>query len=100
MLHLTRWVVDLLIIRAGVFATLHYFGVNLPAALAGLGVGGLAVAFAAQKSLENMIGGVSLIIDQAGRVGGILKVGDTSGTEGRRARRRVGSLRPQRTSRQ
>jgi MscS family membrane protein len=59
---------------------LHYFGVNPTAALAGLGVGGIAVAFAAQKTLENVIGGVSLIIDQAVRVGDFLKVGDTSGT--------------------
>jgi len=79
-LHLMRWVVDLLIIFAGVFVTLHYFGVNPTAALAGLGVGGLAVAFAAQKTLENVIGGVSLIFDQAVRVGDFLKVGETSGT--------------------
>jgi MscS family membrane protein len=79
-LHLTRWVVDLLIICGGVFATLHYFGVNPTAALAGLGVGGIAVAFAAQKTLENVIGGVSLIFDQAVRVGETLKVGDSQGT--------------------
>ena len=79
-LRVMRWVVDLLIIFAGVFVTLHYFGVNPTAALAGLGVGGIAVAFAAQKTLENVIGGVSLIFDQAVRVGDSLKVGDTSGT--------------------
>ncbi len=79
MLHLTRWVADLLIICAGVFATLHYFGVNPTAALAGLGVGGIAVAFAAQKTLENVIGGVSLIFDQAVRVGDSLKVGESQG---------------------
>jgi MscS family membrane protein len=70
----------LLIIFAGVFVTLHYFGVNPTAALAGLGVGGIAVAFAAQKTLENVIGGISLIFDQAVRVGDSLKVGETSGT--------------------
>jgi MscS family membrane protein len=80
MVHLVRWVVDLLIIFGGVFVTLHYFGVNPTAALAGLGVGGIAVAFAAQKTLENIIGGVSLIFDQAVRVGDILKVGESRGT--------------------
>jgi MscS family membrane protein len=79
MLRLARWVVDLLIIFAGVLVTLHYFDVNATAALAGLGVGGIAVALAAQKTLENIIGGVSLIFDQAVRVGDILKVGETSG---------------------
>jgi MscS family membrane protein len=80
MLRLTRWVVDLLVIFAGALVTLHYFGVNATAALAGLGVGGIAVALAAQKTLENVIGGVSLIFDQAVRVGDSLKVGDTQGT--------------------
>lgn len=79
MLRLARWVVDLLIIFAGVLVTLDYFDVNATAALAGLGVGGIAVALAAQKTLENIIGGVSLIFDQAVRVGEVLKVGDTSG---------------------
>ena len=80
MLHLTRWVADLLIFIAGVVLTLRYFRVNPTAALAGFGVGGIAVAFAAQKTLENVIGGVSLIFDQAVRVGDNLKVGDAQGT--------------------
>jgi MscS family membrane protein len=78
-LHLGRCVVDFLIICAGVFVTLHYFGVNPEAALAGLGVGGIAIAFAAQKTLENVIGGVSIIFDQAVRVGDNLKVGESLG---------------------
>jgi MscS family membrane protein len=79
-LPLMRWVVDLLIIFAGVLVTLRYFRVNATAALAGLGVGGIAVALAAQKTLENVIGGVSLISDQVVRVGDTLKVGDSLGT--------------------
>lgn len=80
MLRLARRVVDLLVIFAGVLVALHYFGVNTTAALAGLGVGGIAVALAAQKTLENVIGGVSLVFDQAVRVGDSLKVGDIQGT--------------------
>jgi MscS family membrane protein len=80
MLLLARWVFDVLVVFAGVLVTLHYFRVNATAALAGLGVGGIAVALAAQKTLENVIGGVSLIFDQAVRVGDVLKVGDTQGT--------------------
>jgi MscS family membrane protein len=48
--------------------------------LAGLGVGGIAVALAAQKTLENIIAGASLIFDQAVRVGDFLKVGEIQGT--------------------
>jgi MscS family membrane protein len=79
-LRLARRVVDLLVILAGVLATLHYLGVNPTAELAGIGVGGIAVALAAQKTLENVIGGVSLIFDKVVRVGDTLKVGDTQGT--------------------
>jgi MscS family membrane protein len=63
-----------------VLLMLYYFGVNPTAALAGLGVGGIAVALAAQKTLENVIGGVSLMVDKALQVGDTLKVGDTCGT--------------------
>ena len=79
-LRLTRRVINLLILFAGVLLTLYYFGVNPTAALAGLGVGGIAVALAAQKTLENVIGGVSLMVDKALQVGDTLKVGDTCGT--------------------
>ena len=48
--------------------------------LAGLGVGGLAVALAAQKTLENVIAGASLIFDQALRVGDSLRLGTIEGT--------------------
>jgi MscS family membrane protein len=80
MLRLARRVVDLLIIFVGVLVTTHYFGLNPSAALAGLGVGGIAVAFAAQKTLENVIGGVSVIFDQTVRAGDFIKVGETQGT--------------------
>jgi len=79
-LRLTRRVIDVLLIFAGVLAILSYFGVNPTAALAGLGVGGIAVALAAQKTLENVIGGASLIFDRVVRVGDTLKVGDILGT--------------------
>ena len=75
-----RRMLDALLIFAGVLVTLHYFGVNLTPALAGLGVGGIAVALAAQKTLENVIAGASLIFDQAVRTGDVLKMGDVVGT--------------------
>ena len=80
MLRLGRWAIDVLIVFAGILVTLRYFGVDPTAALAGLGVGGIAVALAAQKTLENVIGGISLIFDRAVEVGDTLKVGDVSGT--------------------
>jgi len=79
-LRLARRVLNGLLFFAGVLFALHHFGVNLTAALAGLGVGGIAVALAAQKTLENVIAGISLIADQAVHVGDALKLGDIVGT--------------------
>ena len=78
-LRLGRRTIDLLIIFAGVLAEFHVFGVNLNAALAGLGVGGIAVALAAQKTLENVIGGTSIIFDKVVQVGDLLTVGNSQG---------------------
>jgi MscS family membrane protein len=79
-LRLARRVIDGLLLFAGFLFILYQFGINLTAALAGLGVGGIAVALAAQKTLENVIGGVSLIADQAVRVGDFLNLADVQGT--------------------
>ncbi len=48
--------------------------------VAGVGVGGIAVAFAAQKTLENLFGGISIIFDRTIRVGDICKIGAQMGT--------------------
>ena len=79
-LRLVRRLVDLLVCFTGVLVILYYFHVNVTAAMAGLGVGGIAVALAAQKTLENVIAGVSLIADKAVRVGDVLNLGDLAGT--------------------
>ena len=79
-LRLGRRVVDVLVLFGGLLFTLYHFGVDPTAALAGLGVGGIAVALAAQKTLENVIAGISLIADQAVRVGDSLKLGEIVGT--------------------
>ncbi len=79
-LRLVRRVVDGFVLLAGLLFTLHRFGIDPTAALAGLGVGGIAVALAAQKTLENLIAGISLIADHAVQVGDTLKLGDTVGT--------------------
>jgi MscS family membrane protein len=80
LLRLVRRMADVLIVTVAVLVTLNYFGFDPTAALAGLGIGGIAVALAAQKTLENVIGGLSLILDQAVRVGDFVKIGDMSGT--------------------
>ncbi len=48
--------------------------------VAGVGVGGIAIAFAAQKTLENLFGGISIIFDRTIRVGDACRIGDQTGT--------------------
>lgn len=79
MLRFARSALDGFIIFVGLLVVLHYFGINATTALAGLGVGGIAVALAAQKTLENVIAGISLISDKAIRVGDFLRVADAVG---------------------
>ena len=55
-------------------------GKDVSTLLAGLGLGGIALAFAAQKTLENLFGGVSLISDEPMRVGDFCRLGDKTGT--------------------
>lgn len=60
-------------------ATLDSFGLDITALIAGLGVGGLAVALAAQKTLENVFGGVTILADQPVRPGEFCRFGDQVG---------------------
>jgi len=80
LLRVVRRFADMLVITASILVILRYFGFDPSAALAGLGIGGIAVALAAQKTLENIIAGLSLIFDKAVRVGDTLKFGNTVGT--------------------
>jgi MscS family membrane protein len=70
------------ILIIGLLVALALLGLNVTTALAGLGIGGLAVALAAQKTLENLIGGISLLLDRAVQVGDFCKIGDRVGTVG------------------
>jgi MscS family membrane protein len=58
-------------------AVLGALGFNLTTALAGLGIGGLAIGFGAQKTIENLFGGISLLGDE------VIRVGDACNFNGR-----------------
>jgi MscS family membrane protein len=66
-------------IMAGI-VIVQNLGYDATGLLAGLGVGGLALALAAQKTVENLFGGVMLITDQPVRVGDLCRFGTRSGT--------------------
>lgn len=63
-----------------VLVLLFLADVDLTAALTGLGVGGLAIGFGAQKTIENLFGGIMVISDKPVNVGDVCKVGEFFGT--------------------
>ena len=68
-----------LIVLVGGVIIFYSAGINFTAVLTGLGIGGIAIAFAAQKTLENLFGGITIISDQPIRIGDFCRVGDYQG---------------------
>jgi MscS family membrane protein len=77
---LLQRMLKVVVIFAGAIFVLDTVGFNLTTVLAGVGIGGIAIAFAAQKTLENLFGGVSVLGDEAIRVGDVCRFGTTVGT--------------------
>jgi MscS family membrane protein len=67
------------VVVAGVVATLAALGYPVATVVAGLGIGGVALAFGAQKTIENLFGSVSLAADQPFRVGDFVRIEDFVG---------------------
>ncbi len=79
-LPLSRQVLKLALYLFAVLSVISAWGYNTSTILAGLGVGGLAVALAAQKTIENLFGGISVIGDRPVLVGDVCRFGDRTGT--------------------
>jgi MscS family membrane protein len=79
MLRLGRRGVTLTIVVLTILALLQNLGYNTSALLTGLGVGGIAVALAAQQTISNIFGGVSIVGDHPIRIGDFGKFGDMVG---------------------
>jgi MscS family membrane protein len=68
-----------IIIFAGVLAILSALGYPIGTLLAGLGIGGRALAFGAQKTIENLFGSMAIAVDQPFRVGDFASVDGVTG---------------------
>ena len=75
-----RRAIKIAIIVLGIIGILSVLGLDVTTGLAALGIGGIALALGAQKTVENFVGSVTLIADQPVRVGDFCKVGDITGT--------------------
>ncbi len=79
-LPLIRQILKLSLFLAAILTIISVWGYNTSTILAGIGVGGLAVALAAQKTIENLFGGLSVIGDRPVLVGDVCRFGDRTGT--------------------
>lgn len=71
---LARKTLKVFIVVVGILVFLQSTGVNIVSIVAGLGVGGLAIAFAAQETIANFFGSLIIILDKPFRVGDAIKI--------------------------
>lgn len=72
--------IKIFIVVFGVLIALQSFGLNVVSLLAGLGLGGLALALAAQDTAANVFGSITIMCDNPFKVGDWIKMKDTEGT--------------------
>jgi MscS family membrane protein len=73
-------IIKAVVVIMALFLILGVLGFNMSTALAGVGIGTLAVGFGAQQTIANLFGGVSVLGDEVIRVGDVCKFGDRTGT--------------------
>jgi small-conductance mechanosensitive channel len=76
---LLRNVISVVIVVVGTVTVLSQFGVDIFALVAGLGIVGLAVGFAAQSTLANFIAGITLLLERPFQIGDWVRINDQEG---------------------
>lgn len=79
-LPLGKQMLNVALFLIAILSVFSAWGYNTSTILATLGVGGIAVALAAQKTIENLFGGISVIGDRPVLVGDVCRFGDRTGT--------------------
>jgi MscS family membrane protein len=80
MIYLARRVVNVVVIAFAAIVVLDNWDIKMTTIIAGLGVGGIAVALAAQQTIANVFGGVSVISDSPVTIGDFGNFGGVIGT--------------------
>jgi MscS family membrane protein len=80
LLPLFRKLGKVVLFALGLVAVLNELGFQVASLIAGLGIGGIALALAAQKTVENLFGSVAIGVDQPFRVGDFVNVEGVTGT--------------------
>lgn len=79
-LNLFRKVAKAFMLILAIIIIFGNLGFDLTTGIAALGVGGLALAFGAQKTIENLIGSVMVVADRPIRIGDYCRFGNMEGT--------------------
>ncbi|MBO6622205.1 MAG: mechanosensitive ion channel family protein [Balneola sp.] len=77
---LIRKTLRFFVLLMGVILILQNNGYNVASLIAGLGIGGLAVALAARDTLANFFGSITIFVDKPFRIGDWIKVAGVEGT--------------------
>ncbi len=75
-----RQTLDIVIGVIGLFFILNYLKVNVTALIAGISIGGLAIALAAQETVKNLIGSLMIFVDRPFQLGDYIVTSAVSGT--------------------
>ncbi len=73
---LMRWAIMVLVWSVALLLLLDNLGVNVTALVAGLGIGGVAIALAAQSTIANFFSAFSIITDRPFQQGDTIRFGD------------------------
>lgn len=76
---LLKNVLSVLILVLGLASVMAQFGFDIVSLVAGLGIVGLAVGFAAQSTLANFIAGITILLEQSFQVGDWIRIGEQEG---------------------
>ena len=77
---LARRAIKIIVMAMALIAILNIIGVDITTGVAALGIGGIALALGAQKTVENLVGSVTVVADRPIQVGDFCRVGDVLGT--------------------
>ncbi len=77
---LLRFIGLVLVWSIALLAALSAFGIDITALVAGLGVGGIAIALAVQRVLGDILASISIVVDKPFEPGDAITVGGSSGT--------------------
>jgi MscS family membrane protein len=70
----------LIVIFGLLFMVGYVFDKDVTALIGGLGIGGLAIALAAQETLSNLLGSITIFLDKPFRAGDLVDIGTVQGT--------------------